>query len=105
MAKRKTAAKSKEPTFEDAMERLEGIVRELEEADLPLEKSLEIFEEGVRLSRLLNRKLGEAEAKVEILLGEKEGEKETRPFGTAEEGDAVTEAEDEDDTEQGGLPF
>ena len=54
MAKKKT---EKEPTFEQAMERLEKIVRDLEEEDLPLEKSLSIFEEGVGLSRLLNRKL------------------------------------------------
>ena len=66
MAKRKAAARSREPTFEEAMARLEEIVRELEEAELPLEQSLKVFEEGVRLSRLLNGKLSEAEEKVEV---------------------------------------
>ena len=95
MAK-KAAKKEKDPTFEEAMERLEGIVGELEEEDLPLEKSLEIFEEGVKLSRLLNCRLNEAEQKVEILLRGEDGKKEPRPF---------TPGEEEKADEQGGLPF
>ena len=43
MAKRKAAARSKEPTFEEAMTRLEEIVQELEEAELPLEQSLKVL--------------------------------------------------------------
>lgn len=95
MAK-KAAKKEKDPTFEEAMERLEGIVGELEEEDLPLEKSLEIFEEGVKLSRLLNCRLNEAEQKVEILLRGEDGKKELRPF---------TPGEEEKAEDQGGLPF
>jgi exodeoxyribonuclease VII small subunit len=103
MAKKKTGSAAKEPTFEEAMTGLEGIVRELEEAEIPLEKSLEIFEEGVRLSRFLNRKLNEAEKKVEILLKGEEGEKVPRPFDPDRE---AGEGESEGDaSEQGGLPF
>lgn len=104
MAKKKSAARAKEPTFEEAMGRLEEIVRELEEAELPLEKSLKIFEEGVRLSRLLNSKLNEAEEKVEILLQDEEGKKVARPFSTGEEIPSE-ESDEEDASEQGGLPF
>jgi exodeoxyribonuclease VII small subunit len=97
MARKRAATQDKEPTFEEAMGRLEEIVKELEEAELPLEKSLEVFEEGVKLSRLLEGKLNEAEQKVEILLRDGEGKKTPRPFGSGEE------EEKEDD--QGGLPF
>ena len=103
MAKRKNGSAAKEPTFEEAMIGLEGIVKELEEAEIPLEKSLEIFEEGVRLSRFLNRKLNEAEKKVEILLQGEEGDKVPRPFDPeGETGEGKGEA---DASEQGGLPF
>ena len=105
MAKKKSAARTREPTFEEAMARLEEIVRELEEAELPLEKSLKIFEEGVRLSRLLNSKLNEAEGKVEILLQDEEGKKVARPFSTGEEASSEEGDEEEGESEQGGLPF
>ena len=103
MAKKK--AGGKEPTFEEAMSRLEGIVKDLEEAELPLEKSLEIFEEGVRLSRILNRKLNEAEKKVEILLRDEKGRKTPRPFAAEDEEPGGEGAEENDESEQGGLPF
>ena len=103
MAKKKTG---KEPTFEEAMERLEKIVRDLEEEELPLEKSLSIFEEGVGLSKMLNKKLNEAEEKVEILLRDEKGGTSARPFdaGEGDEGDGAEEAED-DEEDQEGLPF
>ena len=50
------------------MERLQTVVEQLEEGDLPLEQSLAIFEEGVRLSRVGAKRLDEAERKVEELL-------------------------------------
>ena len=80
MAKRRTAPGGQEPSFEAALARLEEIVHELEEADLPLERSLAVFEEGVRLSRLLHQRLNEAERKVEILLKDGSGEKAPAPF-------------------------
>jgi exodeoxyribonuclease VII small subunit len=59
--------------FEDALNKLEKIVSKLEEGDIPLEDSLKLFEEGIKLSRLCNQKLDEAEKKVEVLLKDKEG--------------------------------
>jgi exodeoxyribonuclease VII small subunit len=61
--------------FEDALARLETIVGQLEKGDLPLEDSLKIFEEGVRLSKNCLKLLEEAERKVEILLEDKDGRK------------------------------
>lgn len=66
--------------FEDALKRLEEIVDALEKGDIPLEKSLKIFEEGVRLSRLCNKMLDKAEKKVEILMRDEKGELEAKPF-------------------------
>jgi len=59
--------------FEDALNKLEKIVSQLEEGDVSLEESLKLFEEGIRLSRLCNQKLEEAEKRVEILLKGEDG--------------------------------
>ncbi len=93
-AKKSRREEEQEPTFEEAMSRLEAIVKELEGSELPLEKTLEMFEEGVKLSKVCHRKLTEAEKKVQVLMKNREGEMETRPF----EGEA---AEDEDETGDG----
>jgi exodeoxyribonuclease VII small subunit len=53
--------------FEAAIAELEGIVRKLEEGELPLEQSLELYERGVRLSRFCHQRLEEAERRIEIL--------------------------------------
>jgi exodeoxyribonuclease VII small subunit len=66
--------------FEDALNKLEKIVSKLEEGDIPLEESLKLFEEGIRLSRFCNQKLDEAEKRVEILLKSKEGNLRLHPF-------------------------
>ena len=54
--------------FEECLERLEKIVQELEKGEVPLEKSLTLFEEGMQLSATCRKQLEEAEGKVEILL-------------------------------------
>jgi exodeoxyribonuclease VII small subunit len=82
-----------EMKFEDALEKLEKIVAELEEGGLPLEKSLKKFEEGIKLSRFCSKKLKEAERKIELLTKTAEGELETKPFETGN-------SEEEPDTEQ-----
>jgi exodeoxyribonuclease VII small subunit len=67
--------------FETALEQLETIVRKLEEGDLPLDESLRMFEDGVRLARLCSGKLDAAERKIEILMkSSEEGRVETAPF-------------------------
>jgi exodeoxyribonuclease VII small subunit len=53
--------------FESAIAELESIVRKLEEGDLPLEKSLELYERGVQLSRFCHARLEDAERRIEIL--------------------------------------
>ena len=66
--------------FEDALNKLEKIVSQLEEGDVSLEESLKLFEEGIRLSRLCNQKLEEAEKRVEILLKGEDGTLKAQPF-------------------------
>ena len=78
-------------------------MRDMEQGDLPLEKSLELFEQGVRLSRECQERLAEAERRVEVLLRDAEG----RPFAEALEArsgilskDPLDEdAADDDDTD------
>jgi exodeoxyribonuclease VII small subunit len=60
--------------FEKAMQRLEAIVDELEKGELDIDKSLEIFEEGIKMSRVCSKKLNEAEKKIEKLTQNKKGE-------------------------------
>jgi exodeoxyribonuclease VII small subunit len=69
-----------EKKFEASMARLEEIVQELEKGDVPLEQSLKLFEEGIRLSRICNKRLEEAERKVEILLKDQNGNVTAEPF-------------------------
>jgi exodeoxyribonuclease VII small subunit len=71
-------------SFEQILERLRGVVKELEDGDLPLEKSLAVFEEGVRLSRLGQRRLDAAETRVEELLADGD-EVSTRPMDEKEQ--------------------
>ena len=66
--------------FEKAMTRLENIVEELERGDLDIDKSLEIFEEGIKMSRLCSKKPNEAEAKIEKLSKGKKGDLITELF-------------------------
>lgn len=68
------------PNFEAALKRLEEIVRKLEGGDLPLDTALELFQEGIQLSRLCNAKLDEAERRVEILLKNDSGQPRAVPF-------------------------
>lgn len=72
--------------FEDALKQLEKIVKELEKGDLPLEDSLKKYEEGVRLSQQLSKKLEQAQRRVEVLMKAEGGRLDTAPFED-EEGD------------------
>lgn len=66
--------------FETSLARLEEIVKQLEGGDLPLEKSLKLFEEGVKLARICTRRLEEAERKLEILMKDTAGNMTAQPF-------------------------
>jgi len=65
--------------FEECLERLEKIVLELEKGEVPLEKSLTLFEEGMQLSTTCRKQLEEAEGKVESLL-KQNGKLQAEPF-------------------------
>lgn len=65
--------------FEECLQRLERIVQELEKGEVPLEKSLTLFEEGMQLSSACRKELEQAEGKVEILL-KKNGKLQTEVF-------------------------
>lgn len=67
-------------TFESSMKKLEQIVQEMESGDLPLEKSLTKFEEGVKLSKFCSDKLDEVEKKITMLMKDNQGNMMERPF-------------------------
>ena len=67
-------------TFEASLEALERIVQELEQGDLPLEKSLELFEQGIGLSRQCQERLSQAERRIEVLLRDNQGRPVVSPF-------------------------
>ena len=73
-------ADAKPKTFETSLEELERIVRELEQGELTLEKSLELFEQGVKLSRECQERLNQAERRIEILMRDNQGRATVRPF-------------------------
>jgi exodeoxyribonuclease VII small subunit len=67
-------------TFEESLKQLETIVAQLEGGDLPLEDSLKMFEEGMRLSAECKQELDAAEGKVQILLKQRDGSMKSEPF-------------------------
>ena len=71
---------TEEIKFEIAMERLEKIVEDLEAGNMDLDEALKKYEEGVRLSRACQKKLDEAEKKIEILTRTLDGALKKEPF-------------------------
>ncbi len=67
-------------TFEGALKRLEQIVEALESGDLPLEKAIEKFEEGIQLSTFCGKQLDETEKRIEILMKNADGDRVGEPF-------------------------
>jgi exodeoxyribonuclease VII small subunit len=59
---------AKPESFEKNIERLDEIVHQLEDADLPLEKALQIYEEGMKLSEVCQKQLQEAEGRIQVLM-------------------------------------
>jgi exodeoxyribonuclease VII small subunit len=68
------------PSFEKSIKDLEKIVKALESGDLPLEKALEKFEAGIKLSRYCSETLDEAEKRVTVLMTDESGQTEETPF-------------------------
>ena len=77
-------ASAKKFNLEKSMQQLEDLVEELESGDLPLEKAMKKFEEGIKLTRGCQNALKEAEQKVQILL-ESAGEEDLEDFEVDEE--------------------
>jgi exodeoxyribonuclease VII small subunit len=63
-----------EKTFEQSLEELESIVTKLEQGDLPLEESLTLFENGIKLSRECRQRLNAAERQIQVLIKDADGE-------------------------------
>ena len=84
-----TNNETKSKSFESSLEALEQIVRQLEEGDLPLEKSLELFEQGIRLSRECQERLGQAERRIEILLRDNQGRPTVSEFAAEQDREGV----------------
>ncbi|HEX7955755.1 MAG TPA: exodeoxyribonuclease VII small subunit [Pyrinomonadaceae bacterium] len=96
MAKREqTKNAAAASSFEAQLASLERIVRELERGELPLEQSLELFEQGVKLSRECQERLNEAERRIEVLLRGGDGSTIAVPFESGELAEDEPEADDE----------
>ena len=87
---------SKPKAFESSLEELERIVRELEQGELTLEKSLELFEQGVKLSRECQERLNQAERRIEMLTRDNQGRAIVMPFEP--ESETSTSHSDDDDS-------
>jgi len=79
-----SAKSEKAEPFEKNLARLDAIVRELEDTDLPLEKALVLYEEGMKLSECCHKQLEEAEGRVELLTKKTGGKVVPEPFGMDE---------------------
>ena len=71
---------AKKPDFERSLARLEEVVKKLENANLPLDEAMKLFEEGVELSRDCQKQLEQAEGRVEILMKKADGKLAPEPF-------------------------
>ncbi len=106
MSRKKTEAqdsKAESVSFEQALERLETIVKEMESGELSLENMMARFEEGQSLVKLCSGKLNQVERRIEILV--KEGDEVVaEPFGE-EPGGGNGDEPGKDDTNTNGMPF
>ncbi|MEW5801543.1 MAG: exodeoxyribonuclease VII small subunit [bacterium] len=84
--------------FEEALERLEQIVRQLEEGSLGLDESLKIFDEGIKLTQACTKKLEESERKIQILLRNEQGEQSLQPFVIGDDDGSVSSVDEAEET-------
>ena len=80
-------------TFEQAMKQLEQIVQDLESGDMPLEKAIKKFEEGIELSKYCTKKLDESEKKITILMQDASGNVAELPFASKNENRSPSEGD------------
>ncbi len=95
------------PTFEGAMERLETLVEQMENARLPLEELIRSYEEGIRLVRVCNERLTAAEQRIEIITRDAAGQAQTSEFpaaGASAKPSSTREAKPAPDSQPAAAP-
>lgn len=102
--------KQNKKTFEQSLKRLEEIVEKLETGEVPLEETINLFQEGMELVNFCNQKLEEVKHKVEIVVKNKDGFT-LQPFeeknnnNKSVSGNIENDIEEEENNENGELPF
>ncbi|MEO8191924.1 MAG: exodeoxyribonuclease VII small subunit [Acidobacteriota bacterium] len=86
----------KEKSFEEAMDRLEAIVSEIESDGLGLERQFELFQEGMTLAKFCDAKLTDVQKSVDVVLKNAAGEWKTETFADASAAPRLDGEEDED---------
>lgn len=89
--------------FEDALDQLEALVREMESDQIPLDDLIKNYEEGTRLYRVCEKRLDEAQGRIEIIRKKRNGEHVLENFGDEPEIKATTETESGDSQKNGEL--
>ncbi|MEM9016879.1 MAG: exodeoxyribonuclease VII small subunit [Verrucomicrobiota bacterium] len=103
--KKETPSESEEPTFEVALAELEELVEQMESDQMPLEELIRNYEKGTSLFRACEKRLDEAEGRIEIIRKNRNGESVSEPFHEAQTDTTSTTPSDQDDTEENGELF
>jgi exodeoxyribonuclease VII small subunit len=93
------------PAFEDALAQLEEMVEEMESDQIPLEDLIRKYEEGTRLYRLCEKRLDEAQGRIEIIRKNRNGETVLEPFGEAASDSTDATTTKSGDTQKHGELF
>jgi exodeoxyribonuclease VII small subunit len=91
------------PAFEDALEKLEALVREMESDNLPLDDLIRNYEEGTRLYHACEKRLDEAQGRIEIIRKKRNGQHVLENFGETPNHQTTTEAESGESQTHGEL--
>lgn len=93
------------PAFEDALAQLEALVEEMESDQVPLEDLICKYEEGTRLHRICEKRLDEAQGRIEIIRKKRNGETVLEPFGDAAADSAEATTTKSGENQQDGELF
>jgi exodeoxyribonuclease VII small subunit len=99
------ASDASPPAFEDALAQLEEMVEEMESDQIPLEELIRKYEQGTRLFRLCEKRLDEAQGRIEIIRKNRNGETVLEPFGEATTDSADATNPKSGDTQKNGELF
>ena len=100
---KQTEGTEKEPAFEDALAQLESLVREMESDQMPLEELIQNFEKGTSLFQVCEKRLDEAQGRIEIIRKNRNGESVVEPFEGREADPNASSGEGEASEEHGEL--